>query len=513
MNRFTLYCLAACTCLFWACSEPDERPFSAGATYVFSAGSSLVYQDKGGAEGLDDDRSTVLGLLDASAEKIKPSLQEVHLPGPLRAHQRRVGDRKGQLLLVDGVDDEGKAETQMVVLGAKGVESTVGLGGVFESMQQSADGRTVAAYGLDSRQSLLNVLQLVTVDIAEGAAELASSRALSTISDSTFEVFVAPAMVVDGEEAHVLVVTAQGMLSLVDLDHPERREVSVDLEDLSFHLGGVDFLEFDAGSGRMYAKYRNAADLLVIDLIRNAQGDGIKPVLSTLPLPINANRLHLYDTVDGPRLLLFAEGANRSGAVIVDPATRRVTQVGFLGEWVVPFELNTGDDAGAYVLVAGDSGIAMVRLRDAERFTATAARDKLFGAFTVAAGTLHVEAGVVVLTEQGGGIAIVDLQQRSVTARAGQLTLTDVVVDAKASRVWLASRGQTALAYVDLKTQGAGELELADEVSAVVSVLASERLVIVHDSPWGHVSVLGTADTSQRGVIGLVGFLVEHIVE
>jgi sugar lactone lactonase YvrE len=110
-------------------------------------------------------------------------------------------------------------------------------------------------------------------------------------------------------------------------------------------------------------------------------------------------------------------------------------------------------------------------------------------------------------------VTLLDLAQRTATPVAADETLANALFDAEHDRLWVATTSQSRVGTLDLAGGKTGELLLDAQVGSLVPFFDVGRLVVVHPSTVGYVTLIDTAMPDRKHARSLRGFLLSDILD
>src|SRR5205814_1209822 len=143
--------------------------------------------------------------------------------------------------------------------------------------------------------------------------------------------FSPPLSLPDGPRT-LAVILSQNFVTLLDLEHPTRPEITVPLTLPDDHrtLQPVQVI-FETKDPAVYVRAAGANDIYALRLLpvapaeRAPGGNDFTPALSQLAAGTAPADMALFDSADGPRLLVVSPGS--SDAFVIDARTSRSTRI------------------------------------------------------------------------------------------------------------------------------------------------------------------------------------------
>jgi hypothetical protein len=494
--------LLCCT----ACGGVEEPPFR-DLSEPRALDEHVVWFDRNNDEAL---------LLDVGTSKPEPELDRIELPAMPRSVVRRNGQNQLLVLLSDEEDASGK----LAVLGPSRVEQVYEIGAEFDALQQSEDGRWALAYfspnraGVDPSTSLLfNPNEIAIVDLeAEGEGAVVQ-RTLRSLGSVPRRVEFSPPMTIAGETRRLVVVFFEAEVTLIDLNHLDRPEYTIELS----RGGGLGLTEvrFSPEEQRIYLLADGSSDVFVLRLLEageNREND-FEPSLNQLGTDSTPRDMVVFEN-DGERKLLVASS---SSAQVVESSSNRVTQIPLenpgdrilLFEGASPFDDEVEPRALLYRL--GSPGVTFLDLDDIEERTT---RNREEFQLAPIASLVPLENNQVLANHDTGGLSILNLEERTASPIQAQISLAQAVPSLETSRIWVAPTGQTTLGFVDLANLHPGQVRLDLPIANFLSFenTSSPKVVVTHPDAVGAVSILSAANPGDGGRT-LYGFLQAGVLD
>ena len=458
-------------------------------------------------------------ILDVSAKSLKPESRVHEAAHAVKLAELRKGDHDQALLFLrdkDAGDTKPAEFSDVALLSKNGFERTIAVDPKFGSLQQSQDGKYAVLFGSGQTDHLLdNQAEIAVVELDREGEDAVAIRPLDGLGAAPVTVAFAPEMTLDGASTRLLAVLSYDAISLIDLDHSSRRDTTIDLRSVSGNNNGVPRLTFDASQGRIYAVRSSSSDIVVIDLVPEmAMGNAntFRPVLSTLSLPSAVGGVEIYRIGGQPRLLC---GLPQQAAVaVVDPVSGDVVvvQIGTGIEQAVTYHVGV-DEEDLHALILGASEVSAVSLRDVEAYGSAARVRRLVERRTNARLVMVNNLDIALVVHASGGLSLIDLAAETATPFATTALLTDILVDEERGGAWIAAQGENQVAFLDLESRTQREITLDAEVEGLLPVFKHDRVVALHDSPWGYATVIDANQPKESRAKALLGFLATGIAD
>ncbi len=303
-------------------------------------------------------------VLDPADPSLTPTLTPVG-KRPVLAVKHAGSNR----LLVVTAGDRGSAEqapqpAQLVVVdpASPAAPAAYALDSRFDGLAQSGDGRFAVLYHTSSAQdandgALFNPNDMVVADFGDtptGAPTVTpkSIRSLGGVptSPSSSPIQFSPVYNFQGGPRRLAVILSQNYVTIFDLIHLDRNEISVPLCPASGTCNyGVAQVVFDPANANIYVRATGAQDIFQISLTDLGPGaatggsNDFLASLSMLAVGSPAADMALYGTGADARLAVVAP--NTRSLVLIDPTTSRSVAVTMAipATKIVPFTLPSQD--------------------------------------------------------------------------------------------------------------------------------------------------------------------------
>jgi hypothetical protein len=254
-------------------------------------------------------------------------------------------------------------------------------------------------------------------------------------------------------------------------------------------------------------------------------GHDFFPSLSLLGAGSRPADMALFESADGPRLLVAAAGSR--DAFVIDARGGRTTRVPLdtPATLIFTFEAAAPGDPQARrraLLLSFGSDARNAHFLDLERIDERGARNldsRSIGAPAIDA--LHFpDRGLVILVHSPGAgpiFSVLDLARRTVApifspATQGGLVLAPPATD----KIWLGLASSSLLGFVDLRTLQTGQVRLDAPVSAILPFPRGHdgrsRVMVHHPGTSGYVTVLDADTPDRAGARSAVGFLLTDLL-
>lgn len=466
-------------------------------------------------------------LVDVGDERLQGAPRAVPLPfGPQLAVKRNGAEEA--LILCSGQRSNAEHDAEpaeLAVLAPDGELRRYVLGAnPFTNLAQSDDGRFVLLWKSGQAMRLLdNPNGIAIVDLSRDPEDAVTLRSLRSFGDSPLDVQFSPPMQVLGEERRLALVLSSGNVTMLDLGHLDRAETTVQLSSAAGTPVMPREAVFNPAAPEIYLRGASSSDVFVFNLEQRpdpgTDEDGLmhndfRPFIDQLGVGGRPDAMALYDTGAGSRLLVLVGGTQ---AAVVDPSTSQTSMVALpatanetlLFTGVSPRDRRLAQRA--LLFQGGSSAIAFLDLEDLE---ARGGRnlEQLTLPQPVVKLIPMLEKQSALIIHQQGGVSLLDLEERTVSPITSNASLADAAFDAANGRLWVGPPHQSFVAFLDLATGDTPEIRLDANVQALVPMFGVGRVVVLHDSTEGYLTVLDTGRPSRDSARSLRGFLLAGVL-
>lgn len=526
-QRYRLLGAALALFVLGACGPEERLELELDFLPAIALEDSLVYVERSGAT------AHVVALGD--------SLSEVRVAvgtAPALAVARSGHDE----VLVLGRGERGRAglepeEATLTVVGG-GAEDGARLytiGSPFNALAQSADGRFAVAFfreGAGLERLLFNPNEVAIVDLdAEPSATNPVLRTVRSFGGVPTDVTFSPLMDIAGESGRSLaLVSSPAYVTLLDLDHPERSEITVrlTLEGDARLIRPSQFV-FDPDTANIYLRGDSADDIYVLSLVEVPSDERVsndfRPIVNQLGAGRQPSDMALYDVGAGPRLLVVAPGS--SEAVVIENTSNATTTLplGFPASEVLRYRgVAPGDPEvrERALLIPADDRSAMVAFVDLELLEERGGRNIETMTLTqLIRGSLRLpDRNLVLLVHSqvgAEGVSLLDLEERTIAPIFAEVSLGNAQFDAEGTRLWVAAPGTRRLGWLDLDNFHPGEVRLDAPVGQVFAFGPGDEggptVVVSHAAATGWLTVLDAQETQRETATSHFGFLLSELFD
>jgi hypothetical protein len=464
---------------------------------------------------LDQENDEALALdIGGAAE---PVLDAFELPGQPHFALRRHGANELLVLLYDEDEDTGK----LAAIGPGGVERVYDLGTQFDTIKQSDDGAHAIVYfspnGANNRDAnlLFNPNEIAIVDLNASGSDAVVQRTLRSLGAAPQRIEFSPTMDIAGEQRRLAVVFFRSEVALIDLNHQDRPEYTIELSrGANLQLSQIRFSVKDQ---KIYLLAHGSNDVYVLRLLPagSNRANDFEPSLNQLGTDSSPEDMAIFESDGAGRLLV----ASSSSAQVVDASSSRVTQIPLVNaaNRILLFEGSSPfDDAiqwRALLYSVGSGGLTFLDLEEIEERT-TRNREEL--SVSSVSSLVPLDDNLVLLNHNGGSLSILDLQQRTAAPIHATLQLADAVPNLEVGRLWVAPPGQSTLGFIDLDNLHPGQVRLDRPISDLLlfGLGKQPRVVVTHPDAGGAVTILSASEPTNAGqAITLEGFFHAGVLD
>ncbi len=499
------------SCLLWAgCNSDLTQPATSTQALAVPLEGALLYLMN--IEGHSQAR-----IVDVSRNS--PRVHEHALPGGMALSRTRPqSGSKQAVVLTKGVEAaliDGKVResipSYLVVYDKNGEVLRKELGGRFNELTLSEDGRTAVAHGEEPGVGWGNTVSIVDlVDVDAPARNV-------TLSDSTgrpprsFEF----ARLDDAGSRRLLLVRGYDSVSVLDLDHLDRPSKEVPLttaeQEWSLQAGKAVF-QPDA----IFLQLLGSSDVLVLQLI-DGEADSFRVTPLTLATESEVRDIEVVGEGAARRVVAVGRGS----ISVVDPVTAEARTTPTPGaDFVdlIPFAGRAPHDdevSERGLLVArNDARIAFV---DFDRGSAWAhqAFEPLSVVSPIVSSIPVLEHGLVVLSYWNGEMGLVDLERRTVTPIRTGTQAEGTLLDSSEDRADLWVNLENArIARIDLLRLETAEVLLNAQAASIVMIEGeSRRLAALHQAPSGYITLLDPKKPSRESAREFAAFFFTGLLD
>lgn len=408
------------------------------------------------------------------------------------------------------------------------------LGSPFNALSQTDDGRYAMAYFRPQTASgrlLYNPNEVAVVDLdAPPSGTNPTPRTVRSFGGVPNSVVFSPRIEIGGVSRRFAVVLSDAYVTLLDLDHPARPEVTVRLtlpEDP--RAIRPEQVLFDAEEATIYLRAAASNDVYVLKLnavsATDAAQNDYRPTINQLAAGRSPADIALVGEAGMRRLLVVSPGSR--DARVIDARANTVTTVPLdaaadrilLFTGASPNNPASRAQALLYAVDNATQAVSFLELTDIDARRAQNVETLNLGRAVQSALPL-LDRGVVMLGHQTsaglGQLSLLDLGRRTAAPIFAEVSLRDAQFDSDRRSLWIAPRGSNRLGFIDLQTFRPGEIRLDASTDRVVPLRGDaagrNRVVAVHEGAGGWISLIDANDPRRETVRSLRGYLLSDLL-
>lgn len=423
----------------------------------------------------------------------------------------------------------------LTALSAAGVARRYSLGSPFNALSQTADGRYAMTYFRPQSTAgrlLFNPNEVALIDL--DAAPSATNPALRTVRSFggvPNDVAFSPPIEINGVSRRFAVVLSDAYVTLLDLDHAARPEVTVRLtlpEDP--RAIRPEQVVFDPEEATIYLRAAASNDIYVLRLnpmtAADAGANDYRPTINQLAAGRSPADIALFGEPGARRLLVVSPGSR--DARVIDARANTITTVPLdapasrilLFTGASPSDPTARLRALLYATDGFTQGLSFLELTDIDARRAQNVETLNLGRAVQSALPL-LDRGVVMLGHANGGstgqLSLLDLARRTSAPIFAEVSLAGAQFDSDRKSLWIAPRGSNRVGFIDLQTFRPGELRLDAPTQAVIPLRGDaagrNRVVALHEGAGGWVSVIDANDPRREAVRSYRAFLLTDFLD
>lgn len=532
-SRWTMAALIlVCFATAWSgCGDrPEfyENPVAISDPIV--VGRSLVYLDQ------TRERLTILRPYEGEVRHVDLGRRPSYMR-PTPDNERLMVICKGWLATT--ADETDEEPSLYIVDPGTGDSEIVPLGTPYDRVSASDDNRFVVAYfSADADPSETEVFRnpnsVAIIDLESGEMTEKSVRSFGDVPRGvTFSPSTMASIGPDGrlgEQRTLAVVFATGYVTLLDVNHPERREVTVrlTLPGSSASLNPSSRMVFAPSAGAIYLRATGSNDVYVLTLTtrETSSADENDFVVSINTLAAGSAPADVALFQDGDRQLVLVANVGSDDVTVIDALTAEFFNipVGAPIDRIVTYPAEDPEVALLYSHATKTNSVYFLDLEDIE---ARRGRNltPLSGGELVTGMELIPSRPLALVTHDHAQsvMSVLDLEEQTLTPFTGHSNLGDYALTSDGRVLAGFSADRQTLGVIDLDTLAARAIAL-DHAPRSVLTLAPEEgaatdpelrtVVIVHDDPLGMITVVTDPLTGRgSGSFVMSGFLHENLFD
>jgi hypothetical protein len=404
------------------------------------------------------------------------------------------------------------------------------IGSPFDRVAVAPDNSMVVCYfsaaGPDEAGFFRNPNEIAIIHLdKQPSADNPTLRTIRSFGSTPEGVTLSPPMIVPGADdrnprtfAYVL---SSNNLTLVDISHPDRREMSIRLD-----LGGTAVIPkevvFAPHTATAYVRSDNARDVLQVLLEAvpptETNANDFRPVLAELGAGGGPTDIAVYDDPTGRRYILAATPNTRE-VVVIDADTAQFRSVPVLDPidriLLFPVGTDTPPTKALFASVAAKSTkvnvLDLVHINDpltqASMRTITLdkpVRDVVPVPARDLAMLVHDDARTV--------LGLLDMETESTSPLLGVGKLDSYDFSPSGSHLIGTTSSVSRVGFVQLDNLHPTDFRLDDPPSRVLST-ANAKIFVDHGDPLGHATIIPSPTATRADALVLTGFLTTHLLD
>lgn len=397
----------------------------------------------------------------------------------------------------------------------------------FDSLSQSEDGRFALLFKKGSAERLLdNPNEIAVVDLEEppSGETAVTLRTLRSFGDSPVAVSFSPPMRIVDETRRLAVVLSETNVTLIDLNHLDRVETTVQLS--SEDGGEIEPTQvlFNPDAPEIYVRGSSSDDVFVFNLGERPDAgadeddlahNDFRPFIDQLGVGGRPTDMALYSTDAGARLLVLA---SETQAAVVEASSSQVTSVALpqAADRSLVFSATSPRDREiaqrALLYRVGSSAIMFLDLEDLEargnRNLEVLSLDN-----PIARIIPMLEEQRLLILHDGPSVSLLDLAGRTISPITSNTRLDNALFDAERDAFWVGPSGQPYVGLLHLSTGDTPEVLLDTNVAGLVPMFDAGYVVVLHDSAVGHLTVLDANEPTRENARSVRGFVIADLLE
>jgi hypothetical protein len=404
------------------------------------------------------------------------------------------------------------------------------IGSPFDRIAVSPDNKIAIAYfsasGPDAAGFFRNPNELAVIDLTkppgDGNPTLKTIRSFGSVPEG---ISLSPAMVVpgagDASARTFAFILSSNNLTVLDTNHPDRREVSIRLD-----LGGQPVIPrqgvFAPNTASAYVRSDNARDvlqvLLVPDVPNVENGNDFRPLLAELGAGGGPSDFAVYDSANGRRYLLAAT-PNTHEIVVIDADTAQFRSIPISDpiDRILLFPAGLETPPHKALLASIGAKLKQLWVLDLDHIEdpltqinlSKVALDNVVRDVVPVPGRdlamiVHDDARTVL------GLLDMDTESTSPLLGVGKLDSYDFSPDG--SHLIGATNKIARVGFVALDNLHPTDFRLDDLPTKVLST-ANAKIFVDHGDPLGHATIIPSPTATRDQAIVLDGFLTLNLLD
>ena len=392
----------------------------------------------------------------------------------------------------------------------------------FTSLALSPDHRrAILFFGRDgSSEQLHNANQIAIVDLGGKAVENVTLNGFG----GTLKTVEFPGQIVEGEPTPIVIggvahdiaaFLADSEVVLMDMDDPALDQVAIPLgSDIGFSpkttllRPGNDLF----GDPALFVLPAGGSEVGMLTLVAESDGTGFTAQISLIPVGQASSDFLFYDSASVPYLITVDPTA--AALVFTDIRTQGgfAVPLGSAAQNVFLRDIESGGELRKQAVVWARGGTQIGTL-DLGGIEDSLGRKPKHLKIETGIDQLVVLDNDRVLIGSGNKLYVVAFPEEQVTPLTSQVRYDPHGSALVSDRLLLGTAGQEWVSTVDLQTLNPESMLLDDLIGAFHYLPGPDRIVVTHDDPAGHLTIVDPADPSRSTSHVHWGFLLQGVLD
>jgi len=401
------------------------------------------------------------------------------------------------------------------------------IGSPFDRIAVSQDNTMLVTYfsaaGPDEAGFFRNPNELAIVHLVEppgaGNPTLKTIRSFGSVPEG---IALSPPMIVPGPDPSprtFAFVLSSNNLTLLDVNHPTRREVSIRLD-----LGGQAVVPrevvFAPNTASAYVRSDNARDVLQVLLVavppETDDGADYNPVLAELGAGGGPTDIAVYDDASGRRYVL-ASTPNTGEVVVIDADTAQFRSVPIADPIDRILLFPTGEAPTKALFASVSAKIPRVHVLDLTNIQdpLTQAKIRTIALDKPVRDVVPVpdrELAMLVHDDARTVLGLLDMGTESTSPLLGVGKLDSYDFSPSGSYLIGATSSVSRIGFVALDNLHPTDFRLDDPPARVLST-ANAKIFVDHGDPLGHATIIPSPTATRDDALVLTGFLTTNLLD
>ncbi len=434
------------------------------------------------------------------------------------------------------------AELVMVSGGVGKATQRFRLASRFNALAQTANGRFVIAYFAGSVQGqmggnvLFNPNEIAILDL-DAATPMAIPRTIRSFGGFPLDIVFSPELNLLEGKRTLAVLLSVNYVTLLDLDNPQRPEITVPLSDNRALRPAQVLFETSDKTPAVYVRLQDSDDIHVLRLIdvpadeRPSTGNDFTAALSQLTAGSRPADMALFGPANNLRLLVVSPGSRE--AHVIDARTSRSIKlpVTTSANRIVIFKAaGPGDPqtrTRALLIDSGGAGRDVVFLDlDGSDEPGRARPDTRSMSAPAQVALVFRDKGMALIQHaaNAGGFSVIDLARRTASPIQSSVQIQRLMLGVTpSSKLWIALGSQNpgatsspTLGFLNLDTLTVGDVRLDAPVGVLLPLGrrsdGRQMIVVDHGGNEGFITVLDADKPERASARSVRGFLLQDLL-